>query len=160
MLYGYATQLTARPSHFTPSPRWRTSKLATSPTFIVCTCTDSRTRKMFIAPTRNAIASVPAMYSPKSHTYRVGPNHPTGVAAPPYHIVDRRMRQEPFRCYPCGVGWPPSRNSEGEYGRCIRELHRQPQVEDIAWISLPCWRCIPNSFGDAVARSIALAVAS
>ena len=51
---------------------------------VVCTCTDSRTRKMFIAPTRNAIASVPAMYSPKSHTYRVGPNHPTGVAAPPY----------------------------------------------------------------------------
>ena len=33
-------------------------------------------------------------------------------------------------------------------------------VRDIAWISLPCWRCIPNSFGDAVARSIALAVAS
>ena len=95
------------------------------------------------------------MYSPKSHTYRVGPNHPnhpTGVAAPPYHIVAavtpaahdtatideaRTVSMLPMR----------SRMYRAKDGRQLR--WKMPANTPSKPASV---RCIPNSFGESIAR--------
>ena len=91
---------------------------------------------------------------PKSQTYRVGPKHPTGVAAPPYHIATSVVKYSSVR-KAILEGCTPGHRTREQTNQAPRAVYHWQEYVDV-W-KLPNDRHTrkrpslqgPNSFGES-----------